>query len=159
MREIKFRQYVWDNDSKGTGRMVGWDELLSEEGESLAATFTTEFSNASPLMQYTGLKDKNGQEIYEGDILKVPVTGNEEYHGKYSFHEVVKVHGQWVLSYLYSETGRKLPRGYTRGLLLDCFEFDMKLFLWAEDYQPATETEVIGNIYDNPELLEVENHA
>lgn len=106
------------------------------------------------LMQFTGLVDKNGKEIYEGDILKCPVTGSKDYHGEWYTCEILNMHGQWITSHINSEKG-KLPRGYTRGDLLDsCFEYDMKLFLWGKDYIPHTECEIIGNIYENPELLE-----
>jgi hypothetical protein len=63
------------------------------------------------------------------------------------------VHGQFIASHLKSEKG-KLPRGYTRGFLLEFgFEYTPKLFMWNEDYQPHAEIEIIGNIYENPELL------
>lgn len=57
MREIKFR--AWLN---GPGRMIGWEELANDYGIRQMCAFET-------LMQYTGLKDKNGKEIYEGDIV------------------------------------------------------------------------------------------
>lgn len=68
------------------------------------------------VMQYTGLKDKNGKEIYEGDILKGDEPG---------FNDVV----------VYKENKFILePLGD------DCIYWEL--------------TEVIGNIYENPELLE-----
>ena len=70
MREIKFRQFVWLEGKSGPGKMVDWDGLLADEGEELKYCFTMPFSNASPLMQFTGLHDKNGREIYEGDWLE-----------------------------------------------------------------------------------------
>lgn len=75
------------------------------------------------LMQSTGLKDKNGVEIYEGDILKTRIGGYEQ-----------------VSPYVVEDM-RKLY-------------FELKR---DDSYYRIQETEVIGNIYENPELLEVEN--
>lgn len=69
MRKIKFRQYVWEQDKAGPGRMIGWEELLAEHEEGLTCAFTTSFSNASPLMEYIGRSDMDGNEIYDGDIV------------------------------------------------------------------------------------------
>uniref|UniRef100_A0A6M3LKX9 Putative YopX protein n=1 Tax=viral metagenome TaxID=1070528 RepID=A0A6M3LKX9_9ZZZZ len=66
MREIKFRS--WDKDSKKMWTpdviqfSTGKPGLLIEKGKA--------WMYNCPIMQYTGLKDKDGVEIYEGDILK-----------------------------------------------------------------------------------------
>ncbi len=129
MREIKFRQYVWDSDNKGgVGRMVGWEEMLAEEVESLSATFRFEFSNTSPLMQYTGLKDKNGREIYEGDILQEDITGEGKNDG----------------------TVLDVPVG----MKWNCSCCD-PVYGWGfSDRFFIHHVVVIGNIYENPELLD-----
>lgn len=75
------------------------------------------------LMQCTSLKDKNGKLIYEGDIVK---------RKKYSEYEIEAV--EWSeIGYDCCEAGS--------GFVFSCFSFD------SEDF------EIIGNIYENPELL------
>ncbi len=98
------------------------------------------------LGQYTGLKDRNGKEIYEGDIVtgtEYPFIDEEKqnYIGIVVFYEDVAQFG-----YDY-KCVRKDKRGISNGINN---EFNSNENLICEDL------EVIGNIYDNPELLEVE---
>lgn len=82
-----------------------------------------------PLMQYTGLKDKNGKEIYEGDIIRWRID---------DFEEWTKFQIVW---------GNDYP----------AFEINPCEFEECNGLQFITsiegECEVIGNIYENPELL------
>ena len=100
MREIKFR--AWD------GR-----EMIDCASD---ATPETPFWI---IMQFTGLLDKKGKEIYEGDIMRCTDTGHE-----YNAQMIWEEGGFWIFD------GNKNPH------------------LPYKDYR-----EVIGNIYENPELI------
>ena len=78
--------------------------------------------------QYTGLKDKNGTKIFEGDIVERLWLGEKHIYRIYYDNDIASFIGADI----YSE-------GFTT------FDYD------------ACEFEVIGNIYDNTELLEVRN--
>ena len=81
------------------------------------------------IMQYTGLKDKNGKEVYEGDVLKY----NEE--------------DCFFYSHVYFEAGAFYDSGIYPS-------DDYGLSLSEESYKgKLKDGEVIGNIYENPELL------
>jgi uncharacterized phage protein (TIGR01671 family) len=75
MREIKFR--AWDISNKYMHQDVQNGILAEKDGKMvLGLTLGTLAKDAgNHLMQYTGLKDKNGVDIYEGDILR---TDNED---------------------------------------------------------------------------------
>ena len=112
MREIKFRSWL-----KFKGKMLYDFDVLYNGRVSE--------TNKRILMQYTGLKDKNGKEIYEGDILKsVAYAINQEVTG------VVNYNSELAHYCLDTDNNKRI------------------VFLGLIN------TEVIGNIYENPELLE-----
>jgi uncharacterized phage protein (TIGR01671 family) len=126
MREIKFR--AWDKERKDMRqiKLMDWSEWWVSTGSTWERengleygernSFKNEETDRHILMQYTGLKDKNGKEIYEGDI----VEWDEKEWGAPNREVVI-----WDYE------------------LLSSRRTDWKQFC-----------EVIGNIYENPELLQ-----
>jgi uncharacterized phage protein (TIGR01671 family) len=104
-REIKFR--VWDSENM----VYDWTDL----------------ETCMPLMQYTGLKDKNGKEIYEGDIVTVRIGGRlANQDGVWNEEEDIK--GTLVV--------------------------EMKGLWWSIAPHWDEELAVIGNVFENKDLLE-----
>jgi len=142
MREIKFR--AWDNGKKEwieDFSFVGGNWWIDEyKNDSLENK--RPFEN-SELMQYTGLKDKNGKEIYEGDIVigGMNYSGEQFYKGYvYWFEDGAEY---WALAD-FSEFGGKWNDRFT------------KLVEGIDEDDDSTETdtlEIIGNVYENPDLL------
>ena len=112
------------------------DFFVSEDGKIYKKSTDTgygiaisrETSDKVILMQSTGILDKNSQEIFEGDVVRQvrtqPTTENETITGV-----VTMLEGAWLI-------------------MNDCEQ--LASYLWSE----TDENEIIGNVYENPELLE-----
>jgi len=118
-RKTKFRAWDMEKKEMNTTQSFGdfWDIMNNEYG----ATFSPK---RFVLMQFTGLTDKNGKEIYEGDILQLQADG---------------IHNTKLYKIIFNE---KL--GHFR-------EESIENEPYQENIYP-TRT-IIGNIYENPELL------
>lgn len=77
MREIKFRAWVM-GDFDGNN----FENYMEEDVQTLIEPFEAHENGDIILMQYTGIKDKNGVEVFEGDIFKAPFD-----FGPGGFHE------------------------------------------------------------------------
>jgi len=124
MREIKFR--AWSSERK---------EWLERDGtKELKLELVDPHLSSQPkleLMQYTGLKDKNGKEIYEGDITNYGVV-------------------EWCECLNWDSGGSNHPGFYFRNK----YEYGERGSLSYHDGFDEG-IEVLSNIYENPELLEV----
>lgn len=140
MEKIKFR--AWDKKER---KMRNWDEIILEKewgneyyllGYKLNRAITN-YDHEQILMQYTGIKNMdNGVEICEGDILRLP-------NGKK--RTVFKVPGGFAIESLDCDYGKYGKRA--------CVPIE-----GLSDEQNANfvaqQCTVVGNIYENPELLE-----
>lgn len=129
---IKFR--VWFEESVlKKAHMVDWEEL--KEFKGLSRLFDdAPHSETFSLMQSTGLKDKNGVEIFEGDVLRVYEIDDTAGESEYTSPVIWKDYG-WLVY----DTDTDIP-----------------LFLLDRDSDFGdrdVEIEVLGNIHANPELL------
>lgn len=152
MREIKFR--IWDKQNKNwitengyslhcnsnwaicpfTGKLTDYVGMDGELGETHIASPVPDYYMQGGkivkepryvLMQYTGLKDKNGNLIYEGDIVQNMIIGPVEYFlGEFSIGGVTP-----LKDFLINTSDENQPLNFNLDL------------------------EIIGNIFETPELL------
>jgi uncharacterized phage protein (TIGR01671 family) len=118
-REIKFR--AWHTQVKAL-KPVEWINL---KGDLLKVPFYGNWAKSScVLMQYTGVKDKNGNEIYEADLVK----WTDKFGENPNIFKVAYDTAQWVI----------VP-------------ISDSILGW---YIGEKELEIIGNVYENPELVQ-----
>ncbi|MDE5158222.1 YopX family protein [Lacticaseibacillus paracasei] len=118
-QEFKFRRWTGEE-------MVAVHKITFDDDELIVyGGGVVHFADSSTVMQYTGLKDKKGREIYEGDILK---TDSEINYVDFQDFGFCTHNKQPLVNYVFNTINDKLK------YVDDTFE-------------------VIGNIFENPELL------
>lgn len=142
MREIKFRGY--DSFSQKWVYGYGLHQSIFIDGSSnayiTAGTREVFIVDKESAGQYTGCKDANGNEIYEGDIVRRPAFVDKDCYCKVS-----KLFGYIEMnSYAWCVVNKYKNKKYLSPLFIE------------EEVGELENIEVIGNIYENKELLEVE---
>mgnify|MGYP000958221632 FL=1 len=148
----KYRAY----DGGSLNRMYQPDEVMVGNGDiwiidedSVAGEWIV--NNDIHLMQSTGILDKNNQEIFEGDVLKFNDEWNEYCHEGYVDGSVEGVnYVEVVRSEACFEFGKTKYPDSSLFILMEDEHLNFKDFIKSEDF----EFEIIGNIYENSELLE-----
>jgi len=145
MRDIKFRAYLW-SDKHTNDQWVYW-----EDGVINFWNTYLHWKADKSLMQFTGLLDKQGKKIYEGDIICYPDTYSETVDvglgvglkvaetAALSMGTVIFFEGSFCLD---------CPGGETLGKGKHTFIY---IYNWYG--MEKSDLEVIGNIWENPELL------
>jgi len=128
MRTVKFRAWYHNGTDKTVGTMQHGVAVKNNEAEVLDTDGTKKWSNCVELMQFTGLYDRLGREIYEGDIVKIMY--HYDSYGKNEFEEYRNYKVTW-----WEDQGSWMMEGA------------------KETFSGAAESEVIGNMFENPELL------
>lgn len=123
MREFKFRAWDTEKQKMATVNFIGLNDYEVGMEDEECRRWRATYPYVCRLMQYTNLKDKNGKEIYEGDILKVKLDdGEANLYVKYTNGEYRVVNeGKW--------------------------EDSLYIYMYFGD------VEVVGNIYENEDLL------
>ena len=124
MREIKFR--AWDSETR---RMRSHTDPQTIQ----AVVFSNDYNGRVIVMQYTGLKDKNNKEIYEGDLIMFDCE---------TYPEVAPV-GTYRIEYATTSF---------IGVNIEDDSIELHFGYWLKK-EGKRYLEVIGNIYENPELL------
>ena len=124
MREIKFR--AWDKENE---KMMKVSSLHLENKEiSVKENGTFRLFRMQDLMQYTGLKDKNGKEIYEGEIVLIKLDETSTWH--------------------------KTVVGFKKGAFIaNLIDKEDYVYIFHHGFT-GDDFEIIGNVYENKNLLE-----
>ena len=133
MRELKFRAWVYYGERLRKPRYSD-DDWLCRFFEDCKEDDTDENGKPQCIEQYTGLKDKNGKEIYDGDIIQETLG-----------FDVDSIDGTFKYKVFWNED-----------MLCWSLEYIGNESIHDDLYECNSTVEVIGNIHENPELFDKE---
>lgn len=136
MREFKFRAYYLLPDEQKVHEKAYAEWSVDWEGCSLGYVLD---NPDYAVVQYTGIKDRNGVEIYEGDVVNV--LGSQFNPNTYAREDRIKFTGE-----VYWREDRWFIKNKTDG------DYDNGDFYDGDEIN-WTNVKIIGNIYEYPELL------
>lgn len=136
MREIEFRAWIETRNQK-------YMAIQGEPDLETLGSFMHHYGDEKKLMRFTGLTDKNGVKIYEGDIVKWGMHKDSmEYFHRYAIVKIEPDIAFKIIYYISANTGEKKDT--------DNHVFHYGRFAYKDT---QNHIEVIGNIHENPELL------
>ena len=171
MREIKFRGKIIDEGYKYGEWVYGGLYCVRDEWNNVTCYIVTEKwqtyrVDPETVGQYAGKKDKNGKEVYEGDILRTYPRFDWDKEREFI---VVVCFGHHMITYdgacawysgglgfyfkIIKTTWRIFDKSFLEFLKQQNATKPLADYYISEDVNWDNEFEVIGNIYDNPELL------
>ena len=127
MREIKFRAYHKERKEMFEIASIDFEEKKAVLSNGVIKLLNVDFKQFE-LLQYTGVKDKNGKEIYEGDIVLIKLDETSTWH--------------------------KTVVGFKKGAFIaSLIDGEDYIYIFNRGFD-NNDFEVIGNIYENKKLLE-----
>ncbi len=164
MRALRFRAwdtvggrflFPWPEGFAILGETTCFDLIGQQLKERSPEKSTLEMLNDVVIMQFTGLHDKNGKEIYEGDIVRTQEYTDKPYSRQKRKHRHIGTvrYSIEMGDGFYNDMTKKFDRHgeYAAGWVVEIKE---KGKYQCSNCGPFYDCEVIGNIHGNPELME-----
>lgn len=159
MREILFRGKRLDNGEWVNGCLAAYDlicpnypeDTSNATGDYYGQTPYVGFAEVDPstVGQFTGLTDKNGKRIFEGDIIRMNKNENDISVVEFGKFGCVCTEDESITDFVHGWYYRPLPTDALSRCEPFCWPFQLN-----EMCIKYVGIEVIGNIHDNPELLD-----